>query len=120
VKEFEEVGKEALESVLPFNELQLLKDNKHFIERDLKITEIEFVSNSEVETIKDKIYSQVLPQCVPGKAQIIFFWGSFKPSERTILTSIILDDFVVIDVWSFIYKKLTSNIGIFTTLLLIK
>jgi hypothetical protein len=45
VKEFEEVGKEALDSVLPFNELQLLKDNKHFIERELKITEIEFVSN---------------------------------------------------------------------------
>ena len=42
-KEYESVGKEGVESVLPFNELQLMKDNIGFIQKEVKLQNIEVI-----------------------------------------------------------------------------
>ncbi|EAS06110.2 cytoplasmic leucyl-tRNA synthetase (macronuclear) [Tetrahymena thermophila SB210] len=71
-KEFEQAGKEVLESTLPFNEIQLLQDNKHLIQKELKIEDVNFISVDQAESLKDKTYAQALQSCVPGKAQVVF------------------------------------------------
>lgn len=55
VKDFEVIGKESLEPTLPFNELQLLQDNQHFIAKELKLKDIQVIY--PIHAFKLNIYS---------------------------------------------------------------
>ncbi|EGR26946.1 leucyl-tRNA synthetase, putative [Ichthyophthirius multifiliis] len=71
-KEFETSGKEAIESILPFNELQLLQDNKENILKEVKLENIEFLCADDAEKSQEKVFLTAVQNCMPGKAQIIF------------------------------------------------